>query len=249
MKYKYIGLLSVAFLMCTTTTFSVYGATQNNTNVNPTTAATQTSNNVIVASKNIKVNKKANLTKTLKLNKSTVKNYTFTSSKTKVATVTQSGKITGKKSGSTVITVKSKIDNAVYATVNVNVKNRYSAKDLRLMSSIIYSEAGNQSYAGKKAVGIVIMNRIKSKSFPNNLKSVIYQPGQFTPTRNGSLNRSLSLYDNGKLDKECIKAAKAVLNGDKKVTVSSKNINMKSFLFFSGYVKGSRLSIDGHQFK
>ncbi len=249
MKHKYIGLLSIAFLMCTTTTFSVYGATQNNTNVKHNIATAHTSNNVIVANKNIKVNKKTNLTKTLKLNKSTVKNYTFTSSKTKIATVTPSGKITGKKAGLTVITVKSKTNNTVYATVNVNVKNRYSAKDLRLMSSIIYSEAGDQSYAGKKAVGIVIMNRINSNAFPNNLKSVIYQPGQFTPTRNGSLNKSLSLYDNGKLDKECIKAAKAVLNGDTKVSISSKNINMKSYLYFSGYVSGSRLSIGGHQFK
>ena len=47
------------------------------------------------------------------------------------------------------------------------------------MSSIIYSEAGDQSYAGKKAVGIVIANRVSSRSYPNTLSGVIYQPGQF----------------------------------------------------------------------
>ena len=49
------------------------------------------------------------------------------------------------------------------------------------MSSIIYSEAGDQSYAGKKAVGIVIANRVSSRSYPNTLSGVIYQPGQFSP--------------------------------------------------------------------
>ena len=38
------------------------------------------------------------------------------------------------------------------------------------MSSIIYSEAGDQSYAGKKAVGIVIANRVSSRSYPNTFK-------------------------------------------------------------------------------
>ena len=113
----------------------------------------------------------------------------------------------------------------------------------------IYSEAGDQSYAGKKAVGIVIANRVSSRSYPNTLSGVIYQPGQFSPARNGSLNRSLALYDSGRLDKGSIKAAKAVLNGDKNVKLSYGTINMNSYLFFSGYVKGARLTIGGHQFK
>ena len=52
---------------------------------------------------------------------------------------------------------------------------------LRLMSAIIYSEAGAECFAGKKAVGIVIMNRVKSKSYPNSLNGVVYQPYQFGP--------------------------------------------------------------------
>jgi spore germination cell wall hydrolase CwlJ-like protein len=117
------------------------------------------------------------------------------------------------------------------------------------MSAIIYSEANMECYAGKKAVGIVIMNRIKSSSFPNTLYNVIYQPYQFGPVRNGSLNRSLSLYDSGKINSQCIKAAKASLNGDKVVSYKGKSISMSSYLYFSGYVSGARLSIQGHQFK
>ena len=120
---------------------------------------------------------------------------------------------------------------------------------LRLMSAIIYSEAGNQSYAGKKAVGIVIMNRVKSRQFPNSVKGVVYQRGQFSPVRNGSLKRSFRLYDSGKMSKSVKKAAKSALNGSKTVKYHGKKINMKKFKFFSGYVAGCKLKIDGHQFK
>lgn len=55
------------------------------------------------------------------------------------------------------------------------------------MASIINCEAGSEPYQGKVAVGIVVMNRVSSKSFPNSIKGVIYQKGQFSPVRNGSL--------------------------------------------------------------
>ena len=131
----------------------------------------------------------------------------------------------------------------------LNIKNNYKKEDLKYMACIIYSEAGNQSFAGKKAVGIVVYNRIKSKAFPNTLKGVLSQHGQFSPWRNGSLKRSLNLYKNHKLDKKCIKAAKQVLNGDTTIKLKGKKINMKSYHFFSGYVKGCRLKIGCHQFK
>ncbi|HBI60391.1 MAG TPA: hypothetical protein DDY31_04125, partial [Lachnospiraceae bacterium] len=45
---------------------------------------------------------------------------------------------------------------------------------------------------------IVVMNRVASKSFPNTIKKVIYQKGQFSPVRNGSLKKRLKQYDSGK---------------------------------------------------
>lgn len=233
MKQKIYSLLLLLFILCASSTMIVSANTDKAVSVNKT----------------VKVNKKIKLRKTLKLNTEQVKNYTFISSKTSVATVSSKGVVTGVKKGTATITVKSKSDNSVYATVTVKVKNRYTKADLRLMASIIYSEAGNQSYAGKKAVGIVIMNRVRSSQFPNSISGVVYQSGQFSPARNGSLNRSLSLYDAGSLDKQCIKAAKAVLNGDTYVSLSSKSVNMNGYLFFSGYVSGCRLQIGAHQFK
>lgn len=135
-------------------------------------------------------------------------------------------------------------------------KEQYTANELRYMTSIIYCEARGESYAGKKAVGIVVMNRIKSKKFPNSIKEVIYQRGQFSPVRNGSLNRALRLYDkqkeNGKMQgamKSCMNAAKEALNGSTTIQVRGKNKQMKNYLFFSRYIRNAKYQLGAHQFK
>lgn len=134
-----------------------------------------------------------------------------------------------------------------------STKKKYTASELKLMSCIIYCEAVGEPYAGKLAVGIVVMNRKSSKSFPNTLKGVIYQKYQFGPTRNGSLKKALKKYEAGQFkstaEKACIKAAKSALNGNKKVTYKSKTYNMKSYHYFSTRVSGARLTIKHHQFK
>lgn len=63
------------------------------------------------------------------------------------------------------------------------------AYDLELLASIIFCEAGNQSYEGQVAVGAVVMNRVNSTSYPNTIEEVIYQSGQFTPAMTGWLDR------------------------------------------------------------
>lgn len=129
----------------------------------------------------------------------------------------------------------------------------YTKKELRYMASIIYCEAGNQSYAGKLAVGIVVKNRMESKRFPNTIKGVLYQKNQFTPTRNGALNKALKVYDkNGFKTKKyssCLKAAKESLSGVKTVTINNQKKNMKGYHFFSRYVSGCRIKIGAHMFK
>ena len=50
-------------------------------------------------------------------------------------------------------------------------------------------EAGNQPYEGQVAVGAVVMNRIKSSSYPDTMEEVIYQSGQFSPAMSGWLDR------------------------------------------------------------
>ena len=257
MKRKLYSLLLLIFIMCTSFTVMVSANTNEETTTasGETTVAANTEISTVAAktfissNKTVKVNKTFKLKTTLKLNTTQINQYTYSTSNKKIATVSETGVVKGIKKGSTTILVRSKVDNSIYALVKVTVKNRYKASQLRLMSALIYCEAGNQKYAGKKAVGIVVMNRVSSKDFPNSLKKVIYQRGQFTPTRNGMLNKALAKYDKGTLPKSCTKAAKETLNGSKTVKLNGKNVNMKGYLFFSRYVSSPRLSIGSHQFK
>lgn len=129
------------------------------------------------------------------------------------------------------------------------IKRKINKKKLRLLSSLIYAESGNQCLAGQTAVGIVVMNRVKNPIFPNTIKGVIYQKNQFGPVRNGSLKRALNLYDKKQIPKKTIDAAKKALRGEKKVKYRKKTINCKNFHFFSTVVKNYKVQIQGHQFK
>ena len=100
------------------------------------------------------------------------------------------------------------------------------------------------------------MNRVRSDEFPNTIKKVIYQRGQFSPVRNGSLNRAFDTYDKQNEDgvfkgemKSCRKAAVEVLEGSTTIKVKGKKKQMKSFLYFSRYVKNARYTLGAHQFK
>lgn len=132
-------------------------------------------------------------------------------------------------------------------------KKKYTEKDLRLMSAIIYCEAGGQCYAGKLAVGCVVMNRKRSSAFPNTIEKVIRQPYQFGPVRTGKFSVELKKYRQGAYNsgarKECKKAAKAVLSGQDYVKRNGKKINMRKYHFFNGNLPNAKLRISGHEFK
>ena len=80
----------------------------------------------------------------------------------------------------------------------------------KLLAALIFCEAGNQPYKGQVAVGAVVMNRIASGKYPNTLKAVIYQKGQFGPARTGKLDRVLR---NGSYTATNLQAAEDALNG------------------------------------
>lgn len=64
----------------------------------------------------------------------------------------------------------------------------YSDSDVNLLARLIYGEARGESYTGQVAVGAVVMNRIKSSSFPNTMSGVIYQKYAFTAVSDGQIN-------------------------------------------------------------
>lgn len=92
--------------------------------------------------------------------------------------------------------------------------NGITEEDLYLLANIIYCEAGCEPYIGKVAVGNVVMNRVKSSRQPDTIRGVIYAKGQFSPVRNGSLDRALR---NGSADESCYQAALDALSGSKPV--------------------------------
>ena len=60
--------------------------------------------------------------------------------------------------------------------------------NLNLLSRLIYGEARGEPYSGQVAVGAVVMNRVRSSSFPNTISGVIYQSGAFDVVKDGQIN-------------------------------------------------------------
>lgn len=81
----------------------------------------------------------------------------------------------------------------------------YSNSDINLLARLIYGEARGESYVGQVAVGAVVMNRIRSSSFPNTMAGVIYQSYAFTAVADGQINLTP--------DATAKKAAQDAMNG------------------------------------
>lgn len=113
-----------------------------------------------------------------------------------------------------------------------------SVSDIALFAAILQCEAGASNYDGLLAVATVIMNRVESPRYPNTLRSVIYQSGQFSPTWNGALDRVLM---NG-ASNTAYAVAKAALAGSRHSAV----LNCYSFRSASTGVSG--VNIGGNVF-
>ena len=63
-----------------------------------------------------------------------------------------------------------------------------SSTDLNLLARLVYGEARGEPYTGQVAVAAVVLNRVKSSSFPNSISGVIYQSGAFSVVNDGQIN-------------------------------------------------------------
>ncbi|MCK8824244.1 cell wall hydrolase [Fuchsiella alkaliacetigena] len=63
-----------------------------------------------------------------------------------------------------------------------------SQSELDLLARLIHAEARGEPYKGQVAVGAVVLNRVNSPQFPNSIREVIYQSGQFAPVDDGQIN-------------------------------------------------------------
>ena len=77
--------------------------------------------------------------------------------------------------------------NQAQNTPAVNVPQGYSQNDIQLMANAVYGEARGEPYEGQVAVAAVILNRVKSTSFPNTVAGVIFEPRAFTAVADGQI--------------------------------------------------------------
>ncbi len=80
-----------------------------------------------------------------------------------------------------------------------------NSSNVNLLAKLIYAESRGEPYTGQVAVGAVVMNRVKSSSFPNTISGVVYQSGAFDAVRDGQINLTP--------DANAKKAAQDALNG------------------------------------
>ena len=65
---------------------------------------------------------------------------------------------------------------------------KYTDEDYQVLLRIAQAEAGICDPKGKILVADVIINRVLSGKFPDSVKAVVYQPSQFQPVSNGTIN-------------------------------------------------------------
>ena len=62
-----------------------------------------------------------------------------------------------------------------------------------LLAHIITGEGQNTSNIEQQYIASVVLNRVKSDLFPNSIKEVIFQPGQYACTWDGNFYRQCTL--------------------------------------------------------
>lgn len=81
----------------------------------------------------------------------------------------------------------------------------YNESESYLLGRLVHGEARGEPYVGKVAVAAVVLNRVKSPSFPNTISGVIYQAGAFDAVSDGQINLTP--------DADSLRAARDALNG------------------------------------
>lgn len=90
-------------------------------------------------------------------------------------------------------------------TTSSSSSSSASSTDLNLLARAVYGEARGEPYTGQVAVAAVVLNRVRSSSFPNSVAGVVYQSGAFDCVSDGQINLTPN--------QSAYNAAKDALNG------------------------------------
>jgi len=82
----------------------------------------------------------------------------------------------------------------------------YPRNEIVALARVIYGEARGESFQGKVAVAAVVLNRVASDKFPDNIIDVILETGQFSCIMDGQVNQEFP-------SKEIFDAARTALLG------------------------------------
>lgn len=83
----------------------------------------------------------------------------------------------------------------------------WDAEESYMLMKIAMAEAEGESVEGKALVMLVVLNRVWSDGFPDTIEEVIFEPGQFSPVREGGR------YFTTEPNDECYEALEMVMKG------------------------------------
>lgn len=79
----------------------------------------------------------------------------------------------------------------------------WDSSDAYMLAKIAMAEAESEDTEGKALVMLVVLNRVWDDEFPDTIKGVIFQEGQFSPISNGR-------YDQVEPDEDCYRALQLI---------------------------------------
>ena len=108
------------------------------------------------------------------------------------------------------MTVDGVVGPATAAGLGISLQNsvaaaNYNESETYLLGRLVHGEARGEPYVGKVAVAAVVLNRVRSASFPNTIAGVIYQAGAFDAVADGQINLTP--------DEDSLRAARDALAG------------------------------------
>ncbi len=109
--------------------------------------------------------------------------------------------------------------------------------ELEELAQLVEAEAGNQGLYGKRLVVDVVLNRVESDDFPDNIHDVIFQEGQFSVVTNGAWEKAA--YNMKESDYEAVKL-ELELHENKEVLYFNCNRNVAG--------TGEPFKVGGHWF-
>lgn len=64
----------------------------------------------------------------------------------------------------------------------------FTEEEIDLLARVVYSEARGEPPEGRVAVCAVVLNRLRSKDFPDAIKDIVFQKDAFTAVNDGQIN-------------------------------------------------------------